>query len=142
MERALRSMLVIAAVNFIAFFQNIASVFNTVRTDFAGAQIAFCVVTEIDNSTLGFNGLKPLPVTTEPLFVCGAEVVERVTAHLLNTEGDTFTFDVDRENNCFEFFALLVLANSFFTGFCPRTGRRGERDRRYRLQDRWKHRSR
>ena len=51
--------------------------------------------------------------------MCGAEVVERVTAHLLNTEGDTFTFHVDRENNCFEFFALLVLANGFFTGFCP-----------------------
>ena len=52
------------------------------------------------------------------------EVGERIAAHLLDAEGDAFTIGVDAENDGFEFVALLVLADGFFTGFVP--GKVGE----------------
>ena len=125
MERFLRSMFVMRASTSSPAGETRRGVFNAVGGDFSSAEVAFDVVAEVDDGALGVNGLHRT-LDERVLVVGGSEVGERIAAHLLDAEGDAFTFRVDRENDGFEFVALLVLANGFFTGLIP--GKVGEVD--------------
>lgn len=109
--------------NSLSFRKTGGCIFYTVGGDFAGAEVAFNIVAEVDDGALGVNGLDGAG-DDSALFVAGGKAAEWIAAHLLDAEADAFTFGVDAENDGFEFIALLVLADGFFARFVP--GKVGE----------------
>ena len=103
---------------FLAFFQNVARVFNAVTADFGGFQSRFDIVGQSDDGAFSVNFLHD--AFNDCAFVVVLNVFrERVAFQLLDTQGDALALWVNRQDNGVQLVALLETTNSFFANFVP-----------------------
>src|SRR6478735_2079559 len=105
--------------DFVAFLEHVACIFHAVAGDFAGAQVADDVLTQVDLGAAGVHGLD-LAGHDLALVVHRSECGERVAVELLDAQADALAVHVDAQHDGFDFLALLVVANGGFAGFVPR----------------------
>src|SRR5690606_30837422 len=105
-------------VDFVADVQHVARIFNAVAADFGRLQRAFDLVSQGNYCTLGVNFLDDT-VDDGAFLVQGHEVGERIVFQLLDTQGDTLTLWINRQDDSFDLVTLLETAYGFFTDFVP-----------------------
>ena len=93
-------------------------IFHTIAGDFGSTQIAFDFVIQLNDSAFRFNRFDDT-VNDSALVIHGDVVVEWIAFKLFDAQGNTFTFNVDSQNDSFQFVAFLEVVNSGFTSFGP-----------------------
>src|SRR5690606_2342658 len=104
--------------NFFAFLQNVTRVFNAVTADFRGLQYCFNFFVQGNGGAFGVNR-RHGTLNDGALVVQLNELGKRIAFQLLDAQGDALTLWINRQDNGFNFVALLVFTNSFFASLVP-----------------------
>src|SRR5690606_38356037 len=104
--------------NFFAFLQNVTRVFNAVTADFGGLQYCFNFFVQGNGGAFGVNR-RHGTLNDGALVVQLNELGKRIAFQLLDAQGDALTLWINRQDNGFNFVALLVFTNSFFASLVP-----------------------
>src|SRR5450432_71919 len=100
-------------VDFVAFLQHVARVFDAVTADLRGTQVTGDVVLQLDLGTARVDR-QYLAGDERAAIVDRAVAREWIGVELLDAERDAFAVDVDRQHDRFHVLALLVVANRGF----------------------------
>src|SRR5690554_2682417 len=104
--------------DFVTFVQHVTGIFHFIAADFRSFQDSFYIVSQRDGGSLGVNRLD-CAFHDSALLVQLDKLRERIAVQLLDAQGDTLALRIDRQDNCFDLVAFLVLANSFFARLVP-----------------------